>query len=209
MPEQRCILFKSDVGTDVHPFEPLNVIDRTHDQRASLMEAGRHHLENTVSSGGGATARLLDNEGHGVRFVDEAQAPVFVALPSVSGVEEYAASNENAEGFRDQRPDPAHVEIFAAGPIGSHDALFDIGANRHIPVPPIRSIDRVFGRIRRNLHHRCGELELPLDAIERKDINTPPNGEDERFADRRQRNQPRAARCRSGQRQRPHRMAWA
>src|SRR6185437_5802271 len=130
MPEQRRICFQSDVRQCVHVLNPLDVLDRTHDQGNSLMETVGYDVENPLSPGGGATARLLDDESHGMRFIDQAQAPFFVAVATIPGVEENTAANENAESFRDQGADPAHVEVLAARTLSPHDAFFDVGAHR-------------------------------------------------------------------------------
>src|SRR5687768_10147871 len=144
------------------------------------MKAVGYDIENPLSSGRSATARLLDNESHRVRLVNQAQAPFLVAVPSVSGIAENTAANKNAESLRDEGGDPADVDILAAGAIGSRKALIDIGANREVPVPSVRCIDRELGCFRRNLHCRSGELEYLVGSVKREDVDTPPKRKNER-----------------------------
>ncbi len=62
-----------------------HLVARAHDQGHALMQALRGEVEDALASRGGGAAGLLDDHGHRVRLVSQAQAAVAVAGTRVRG----------------------------------------------------------------------------------------------------------------------------
>ena len=54
--------------------DALDLVLRPENDRYALVQAGRRDVENAPASGRGRSARLLDQHGHRVGFVEQAQA---------------------------------------------------------------------------------------------------------------------------------------
>ena len=91
-------------------------------------------------------ARLLDEPGDGIRFVDQAQPPVLVAIAQVARIHVDAAAREHAMRFGHHRGDPAHVEVLAARALGAFQAIVDVDADGLVPVPMVRGVDGELAR---------------------------------------------------------------
>ena len=130
--------------------EPRDFVARAEDQRHALMEPTRQDVEDALAAGRGGAARLLDEPRDRVRFVDEPQAAVVIAVAQVARIHVDAAAREHAMRFRHHRSDPAHVEVVAARAFGALQAVVDVDADRLVPVPVIGGVDGELARLRRH-----------------------------------------------------------
>ena len=129
----------------------------------------------------GGAARPFHDQRHRMRFVQQAQPALAIAGPGVGRIEKHAATHQDAERLRDQRADPAHVEIRAAVAVGAGKAFVDVGADRPVPVPAIGRVDGEFRRIGRESGRPAPDQhELPRIAIENEDIDAAVERENER-----------------------------
>ena len=108
---------------------------------------------------------------HRMRLVGEPQAAVAIAGPRVGGIEEHAAAGEDAIGLRNQRADPAHVEIVVGGTVDAGEAFVDEGAHRRIPVPAVGGVDRELLARLGDLHAAAREAEAAGLAVKREDVD--------------------------------------
>ncbi len=156
-----------------------NAARRAHDQRHPLVRRFCRELENAAAAGGRGPSGPLHHQRHRMRFVQEPQSPLAIAGTRVRRIKEHTAANQNAKRLGHQRADPAHVEIRAA-PVAAGKAFVDIGADRSVPVPVVRRIDREFGRVGRDLRATDGQQELAGQPIENEDIDAPVERQDQR-----------------------------
>jgi len=93
-------------------------------------------------------ARLFDEPGDGIGFIDQAQATLAVAVSNVGRIQIDAAAREHAVRFGDHGGNPAHIEVGAPRPLGALQAIIHVDADRLVPVAMIRCIDRKLLRSR-------------------------------------------------------------
>src|SRR5258708_33715529 len=108
-----------------------------------------------------------------------AQPHIAIAATYVGGIEKHASANQNAIGFRDQRPDPAHVEVQSPFASCAGQALVDVGPHRATPVAAIGGVDRKLSRIGWNTNAARGQNELTRLEIENEKGEPPGEGKDQ------------------------------
>src|ERR1039457_2508559 len=109
---------KFPTGTNLDLFviadDASDFILRAEDHRHALMQVGRLDVHDALISAGRNTARLFDDEGHRIGFVQQTQLAAFSRILCVLGVQEHATARQDAMHFGHHRCHPAHIEIDAA-----------------------------------------------------------------------------------------------
>ena len=139
------------------------------------MQGGGVYVQYPLETVGRLAARLLDQEGHRVRLIHQAQLGLRVAGPVVGGIEEDAAALHDAVHVRHHRGGPAHIIILGARPLGAEQPLFDIAGDGGRPLPTARHVDREFAIALRHLQRPVGHLPGADLAIEREFVDAGAN----------------------------------
>src|SRR5690606_20385706 len=93
--------------------DALDLFARAEEHRYALVQRGRLDIEDALPAIGSGTAGLLDDEGHGVGLVHQAQLAGLLRLARIPGVHEQTATGEDAVHVGHHRGDPAHVVVLA------------------------------------------------------------------------------------------------
>ena len=99
----------------------------------ALMQRLRGDLEDAIPASARASSRLLDDKGDRICLVEQMRLPSLHRVLGVARIQEHAAAHQDAVRLRDQRGDPAHVEIPAARAALSGQALVDVALDRRLP----------------------------------------------------------------------------
>ena len=133
----------------------------------------RHPLEDRTAAVGGGAAGLLDDEGEGVRLVEQAQ--LAAGGLAVGGIEEDAALEQVAVEVGDQGADVARraAPLLAAVHVGAHGAAPAAGVALvgAVDGPPLRDADAL-----------VGEQELADRRVEGEAVDAAAGGVDEHGA---------------------------
>jgi len=141
------------------------------------VQAFGRQIEDALAPGGGGTAGLLDEEGHRVGFVQQAQLAGLGRILGVLGVHEDAAAGEDAMHFGNHRGDPAHVEVLAARTGLAGQAFVDVALHRFFPETHVRRVDREFLGFSGDLHVGVGQHEFADVAVEREAVGAVAEGQ--------------------------------
>ena len=106
-----------------------------------------------------------------MRFVEEAKAAVLETAATVRGIKEEPAADENAIGLPDQRTDPAHGQIAAAGVVDALEAIVEKGAKRRMPMAIVADFDRILAGDFGNADLRPSQAIEALFSIEREYVD--------------------------------------
>ena len=94
-------------------------------------------------------------------FVQKAKPSLAISGAGIGRIKKHAAAHQDAKRLRDQRTDPAHVEIRAAVAVGAGETFVDVSAHRTVPVPLIGGVDGEFRRIGRDPNALRESTETP------------------------------------------------
>src|ERR1035438_2383506 len=167
----------SNLGLLVIADEASDFILRAEDHRHALMQVGRLDVHDALISAGRNTARLFDDEGHRIGFVQQTQLAAFSWILCALRVQERATAPKNAMHFGHHQCHPAHIEIDAARAGFPRDAFFHVALYRLFPETLIGRIDGKFHRVRRNDHVRMGQHEFADVAIQSEAIHAMTGGD--------------------------------
>src|SRR3569623_767897 len=139
--------------------------------RHPLVQTGGLHGHDALAARGARAARLLDDEGHGIGLVHQAQLAAFFLGLAVDGVHEDAAAREDTVHLGHHRGDPAHVEILGPGAVLALQTLVDIALHWLFPEALVGSVDRELLGVGRDLDVGVGEIVFADVAVERKAVH--------------------------------------
>ena len=113
-------------------------------------------------------------------LVQQPEPSLAIARAGIGWIKKHAAAHQDAERLRNQRADPAHVEVRLARAIGAGEAFVDVGADRAVPVPAIGGVDGELRRAACDLHGLPDQQKLPRAPVENEDVDPRVERENER-----------------------------
>jgi hypothetical protein len=117
----------------------------------------RLHFEDALEAVGGAAAGPLDEEGHRIAFIHQAQLALLVGLSCIARIHKDPAARHDAMHVRHHRRNPAHVVVLAARSRLAGQPLVDVALYQRLPVARIRHVDREILRVFRDAHVFLGQ----------------------------------------------------
>src|SRR5581483_2653158 len=122
--------------------DSFDLVTRTEHEADALVGRLRLDFENWSLPRARPAASLLDQQADRIGLIQQPQTPGARQVLAIAGVHEYAAAHQDPVGLRDERGDPAHVEIASPRPAPACQALLHIALDRRFPVARVGGIDR-------------------------------------------------------------------
>src|SRR4051812_1154734 len=151
--------------------QALDLAPRSEDDRDPLVQGAGLDFEQPGAARRGGSAGLLHDHRHRRGLVEQAQAAGTRRLLRVARIHEQAAADQDPMHLRDERGDPAHVEIRFARAAAPLKALLDIDAHGRFPEALVRGVDRELARLLGDAEVSMGEDELTDRRVEREPVD--------------------------------------